>query len=84
VLSRGRPQPAAAGEPRQPARRPLTALLQASFGPDVVIGEEFAERRLGFPVNPTLASRKRWAAAQDPLIQQVQASPVVVAVAHDA
>jgi DNA-binding transcriptional ArsR family regulator len=112
---------------------PLTALLLASFGPDVVIGEEFAdlpgvdqvlifgswaarfhgepgdsphdvdvlvigspdrtavydaaeraERRLGFPVNPTPASRTRWADARDPLIQQVQASPVVVAVAHDA
>jgi DNA-binding transcriptional ArsR family regulator len=112
---------------------PLTALLLASFGPDVVIGEEFAdltrveqvlifgswaarfhgehgdpphdvdvlvvgspdrtavydaaeqaEHRLGFPVNPTVVSRKRWAAADDPLVQQIRASPVVVALTHDA
>jgi predicted nucleotidyltransferase len=36
-----------------------------------------AEHRLGMPVNPVVCSRERWAAAADPLIQQIQATPEV-------
>jgi hypothetical protein len=38
---------------------------------------EQAEQRIGFPVNVTLASPARWAAASDALIQQIRSSPVV-------
>jgi len=40
------------------------------------------EARTGLPVNPVIASGRRWASGDDPLIEQVKASPVVdVAVA---
>jgi hypothetical protein len=105
--------------------QPLTELLSLSFGPHVVIRDEFAdipavgvgiygswaarydgvagpppadvdvlvvgeasradiydaaeraEQRIGFPVNVTLSSPARWAAASDALIQQIRSSPVV-------
>ena len=38
---------------------------------------ERAEQRLGLPVNPVLCSRQRWLAVADPLIQQIQAAPLV-------
>jgi hypothetical protein len=36
-----------------------------------------AEQRIGFPVNVTLASPGRWAAASDALVQQIQSAPLV-------
>lgn len=36
-----------------------------------------AERRLDLPVNPTVRSRRRWSAAADPLVRQIQSSPLV-------
>jgi DNA-binding transcriptional ArsR family regulator len=36
-----------------------------------------AEQRIGFPVNVTLSSPGRWAAASDALIQQIQSAPLV-------
>jgi DNA-binding transcriptional ArsR family regulator len=38
---------------------------------------EQAEHRIGFPVNVTLCSPARWAAASDALIQQIRSAPVV-------
>lgn len=38
---------------------------------------ERAEQRVGFPVNVTLCSSARWAAASDALIQQIRSAPVV-------
>jgi hypothetical protein len=35
------------------------------------------EARIGLPVNPVVASRRRWASDDDPLITQVKSSPVV-------
>lgn len=110
---------------------PLTELIMVSYGPHVVVSEEFealpnvdqilvygswaaryhgqpgpaphdvdvlvvgtpdradvydaadrAEQRLNMPVNPTICSRRRWADSADALIQQIKASPVVVAVDH--
>jgi hypothetical protein len=109
---------------------PLTDLVLASYGPEVVVAEEFhdlhgaervlifgswaarfhglpgptpndvdvlvvgpvdrsavyaasdrAQERLRFPVNPTVVSAERWAAAADPLVQQIQSAPVVAVVA---
>lgn len=105
---------------------PLTELLVLTFGPHVVIADEFveladvelvliygswaaryhgergrppndvdvlivgspdrtamhaaaarAEDRLARPVNPVVCSLERWAAAQDPLIQEIKAAPSV-------
>src|SRR6266540_3395683 len=36
-----------------------------------------AERRLDLPVDPTVRSRRRWSAAADPLVRQIQSSPLV-------
>jgi len=44
---------------------------------DIYDAAERAEQRIGFPVNVTLASPARWAAASDALIQQLRSSPVV-------
>lgn len=112
---------------------PLTELLTLTFGPHVVIADEFsqlastkrvliygswaaryqgvrgrppndvdvlvigspdrtamhaaaarAENRLGMPVNPVVCSPQRWAAAADPLIQEIQASPQVTVLDRDA
>ena len=112
---------------------PLTELLTLTFGPHVVIADEFAhvanadrvliygswaaryhghrgrppndvdvlvigspdrtavhaaadraERRLGMPVNPVVCPPRRWAAAADPLIQEIQASPHVTVLERDA
>src|SRR5271165_6395855 len=38
---------------------------------------EQAEQRIGFPVNVTLSSPARWAAASDALIQQIRSAPLV-------
>jgi DNA-binding transcriptional ArsR family regulator len=44
---------------------------------DIYDAAEQAEQRIGFPVNVTLSSPARWAAASDALIQQIRSSPVV-------
>jgi DNA-binding transcriptional ArsR family regulator len=45
--------------------------------PDIYDAADRAEQRIGFPVNVTLASPGRWAAASDALIQQIQSAPLV-------
>ncbi len=44
---------------------------------DIYDAAEHAEQRIGFPVNVTLSSPARWAAASDALIQQIRSAPVV-------
>jgi hypothetical protein len=44
---------------------------------DIYDAAERAEERIGFPVNVTLCSPIRWAAASDALIQQIRSAPVV-------
>ena len=44
---------------------------------EIYAAAEQAEQRIGFPVNVTLSSSARWAAASDALIQQIRSSPVV-------
>jgi hypothetical protein len=44
---------------------------------DIYDAAEQAEQRISFPVNVTLASPARWAAASDALIQQIRSAPVV-------
>ncbi|MGO8958404.1 MAG: winged helix-turn-helix domain-containing protein [Streptosporangiaceae bacterium] len=45
---------------------------------------EQAEQRIGFPVNATLSSPGRWAAASDALIQQIRSGPVVWVIGQPA
>jgi len=45
--------------------------------PDIYDAADRAEQRIGFPVNVTIASPGRWAAASDALIQQIQSAPLV-------
>jgi DNA-binding transcriptional ArsR family regulator len=44
---------------------------------DLYDAADRAEQRIGFPVNVTLASPGRWAAASDALTQQIQSAPLV-------
>lgn len=43
---------------------------------------ERAEKRLGFPVNPTIRSEQRWQQAEDPLIQQILTTPSTTVIDH--
>jgi DNA-binding transcriptional ArsR family regulator len=45
--------------------------------PDIYDAADRAQQRVGFPVNVTLSSPGRWAAASDALIQQIQSAPLV-------
>lgn len=45
--------------------------------PDIYDAAERAEQRVGFPVNVTLSSPGRWAAASDALIQQIRSAPLI-------
>ena len=45
--------------------------------PDIYDAADRAEQRIGFPVNVTLSSPGRWAAASDAFIQQIQSAPLV-------
>jgi DNA-binding transcriptional ArsR family regulator len=45
--------------------------------PDLYDAADRAEQRIGFPVNVTLSSPGRWAAASDALIQQIRSAPLV-------
>jgi DNA-binding transcriptional ArsR family regulator len=45
--------------------------------PDIYDAADRAEQRVGFPVNVTLSSPGRWAAASDALIQQIQSAPLI-------
>jgi DNA-binding transcriptional ArsR family regulator len=111
---------------------PLTELIMLTFGPHVVVADEFtdlagaeliliygswaaryngergrppndidvlvvgapdrmamhaaaerAENRLGMPINPVVCSPGRWVAAEDPLIQEIQARPYVTILERD-
>ena len=43
----------------------------------VYVAAQSAEKRLGVPVNPVLASTARWDDVTDPLMSQIEAGPVV-------
>jgi len=36
-----------------------------------------AQERIGMPVNPVIASNRRWNGASDALIREIQANPVI-------
>ncbi len=66
------------GEPG-PAPHDLDVLVVGSVDRGVVYeAAERAEQRLGFAVNPTIRSARRWSEGSDDLVRQIKASPSVV------
>jgi DNA-binding transcriptional ArsR family regulator len=66
-----------AGEPGPPPHDIDVLAIGTAQRPDVYEAAERAERRLGIPVNPVLATLERWNARNDPLIQQIRSTPFV-------
>jgi DNA-binding transcriptional ArsR family regulator len=50
---------------------------------DVYDAADRAQQRLGMPVNPVIRTGDTWRQASDPLVQQIQSSPVVTVLAPD-
>ena len=64
------------------AFEPLARLLLVTFGPHVVVAEEFAALPgveqvviFGSWVNPTIRASSRWASGDDPLVATIQGGP---------
>ena len=50
---------------------------------DVYDSADRAQQRLGMPVNPVIRTGDVWRAASDPLVRQIQSSPVVAVLVPD-
>lgn len=50
---------------------------------DVYDSADRAQQRLGMPVNPVIRTGDAWRAASDPLVRQIQSSPVVAVLVPD-
>ena len=50
---------------------------------DVYAAADQAQQRLGMPVNPVIRTEDAWRLASDPLVQQIQSSPVVEVLVPD-
>ncbi len=50
---------------------------------DVYDAADRAQQRLGMPVNPVIRTGDTWRQASDPLVQQIQSSPLVTVLAPD-
>jgi DNA-binding transcriptional ArsR family regulator len=68
------------GEPGPPPQDLDVLVVGAPARTAVYDAAERTSRRLDMPVCPTVCSRRRWAEAADPLIQQINASASVVVV----
>lgn len=67
-----------AGEPGAPPNDIDVLVVGDVDRADVYEAADAAARRLDMPVNPTVAPQKRWRSASDPMIQSINASPVVL------
>ncbi|WP_283138234.1 ArsR family transcriptional regulator [Rhizohabitans arisaemae] len=65
------------GEPGPPPNDIDVLVVGRPTRADVYDAAERVERRIGMPVNPVLITRDRWREAADPLVQQIQSSPIV-------
>ncbi|MEV1250037.1 winged helix-turn-helix domain-containing protein [Nonomuraea sp. NPDC049750] len=65
------------GEPGAPPNDIDVMIIGRPSRADVYEAAERVERQLGIQVNPVLITRDRWTQAADPLIEQIQSSPVV-------
>jgi len=50
---------------------------------DVYDAADRAQQRLGMPVNPVIRTEEAWGLASDPLVRQIQASPIVPVLVPD-
>jgi DNA-binding transcriptional ArsR family regulator len=50
---------------------------------DVYAAADRAQQRLGMPVNPVIRSADAWRLASDPLVRQIQSSPLVAVLTPD-
>jgi DNA-binding Lrp family transcriptional regulator len=50
---------------------------------DVYDAADRAQQRLGMPVNPVIRAPEAWREADDPLVQQIQSSPLVAVLVPD-
>lgn len=67
------------GEPGPPPNDVDVLVLGRPARGDVYDAADRTQQRIGFPVNPVIRPGERWVDPADPLIQQVKASPLVVA-----
>lgn len=52
-------------------------------GDDVYDAADRAQQRLGMPVNPVIRTADAWRLASDPLVRQIQSSPLVTVLVPD-
>ena len=65
------------GEPGPPPNDLDVLVIGTPKRTEVYQAAETVERRTGLPVNPVIASTKRWADNTDPLMNQIKSSPKV-------
>ncbi len=65
------------GKPGPPPNDLDVLLVGTPKRAEVYQAAEVVERRTGLPVNPVIASIKRWADVGDPLMTQIRSSPTV-------
>jgi len=72
--------------PRTPGKPPHDVDVLVVGQPsreDVYAAADQAQQRLGMPVNPVIRTEDAWRLASDPLVQQIQSSPVVEVLVPD-
>jgi DNA-binding transcriptional ArsR family regulator len=65
------------GEPGPPPHDIDVLVVGDADRAEIYAAADRAQVRIGLPVNPVLASRRRWQATSDALIRQIKASPTV-------
>jgi hypothetical protein len=65
------------GEPGPPPHDIDVLVVGTAERAEIYAAADRAQVRIGLPVNPVLASRRRWQAASDALIRQIKASPTI-------
>ncbi|MEU8196802.1 winged helix-turn-helix domain-containing protein [Microbispora amethystogenes] len=65
------------GEPGPPPHDVDVLVVGDADRAEVYAAADRAQERIGLPVNPVLASSRRWQTASDALIRQIKASPTI-------
>ncbi|GAA1268570.1 ArsR family transcriptional regulator [Planotetraspora silvatica] len=72
------------GEPGPPPHDIDVLVVGTAERAEIYAAADRAQVRVGLPVNPVLASRRRWQSASDALIRQIKASPTIDLTPHEA
>jgi hypothetical protein len=72
------------GEPGPPPHDIDVLVVGTAERGEIYAAADRAQVRIGLPVNPVLASRRRWQSASDALIRQIKASPTIDLTPTDA